>query len=124
MKKIIISIFVIAIAFIGCKSNPKDLITKKWRITDITMPGQILPDSIKQKVTQGSMEFTKDGKLVLTGLNVGGDNTATYTLSEDGKTLTVVANGQTQTNDVRELSKSKLSLHDQTSGSTITAVPK
>ena len=88
------------------------------------MPGQILQDSIKQKVIQGSMEFTNDGKLLLTGMNTEGDSTANYTLSEDGKILTVIFNGHQQVNNIKELSKSKLTLRDQTSGSTITAVPK
>lgn len=123
MKKILI-VLITATVFIGCKGKPKDLLVKKWRITDITLPGQILPDSIKQRVTQGTMEFTNSGKLILTGINMGSDNTATYTLSEDGKTLTVNANGQQQVNNITELSSSKLTLRDQTSGSTITAVPK
>lgn len=123
MKKLLI-ILIAATVFIGCKSKPKDLLIKKWQITDITLPGQILPDSVKQKVIRGTMEFTSNGRLLLTGINMGGDNAATYTLSDDGKILTVIANGQQQVNNISELSTTKLSLRDQNSGSTITAVPK
>jgi hypothetical protein len=125
MKKLLVLLFIASSVFISCNnSKPKDLIVKKWRVTDISVPGQVLPDSVKNSIKQGTMEFTKDGKLALTGMGMGGDKSGTYTLSEDGKTLTVVTNGQTEVNDVTELSKSKLIIHDKTNSSTLTAEPK
>ena len=123
MKRIIALLLLSSFLFIGCKEKPKDLIVKKWRVTDISVPGQVLPDSIKNNIKQGTMEFTKDGKLNLTGMGMGGDKSGTYTLSEDGKTLTVVTNGQPEVSDV-ELSKTKLTIHDKANGSTLTAEPK
>jgi flagellar basal body rod protein FlgG len=124
MKRIIVLLLLTSFVFIGCKDKPKDLLVKKWRVTDISIPGQVLPDSIKNNIKQGTMEFTKDGKLSLTGMGMGGDKSGTYTLSEDGKTLTVVTNGQSEVNDVTELSKSKLVIHDKANNSTLTAEPR
>ena len=81
-----------------------------------------LPDSIKASVMKGTMEFTKDGKMNLTGM--GNDQSGTYTISEDGKTIFVVTQGQTQSNEIKEISSSKLVLFDKTNNSTLTAVPR
>jgi hypothetical protein len=124
MKKIIFLLFISAsIGFISCKSNkPKDLIVNKWKITNIDVPNMPLPDSIKASVMKGTMEFTKEGKMNLTGM--GNDQSGTYTISEDGKTLFVVTNGQTQSNEIKELTSSKLVLFDRTNNSTLTAAPR
>jgi hypothetical protein len=112
-----------SIALISCSSNkPKDLIVKKWRISDINVPNMPVPDSIKKSLLKGTMEFTKDGKLILTGL--GNDQTGSYSLSDDGKTLFVVTNGSTETNDIMELTSSKMVLFDKTNQSKLTVVPK
>ncbi len=125
MKKTIFLLLLFsATIFVGCKEKPKDLLTKKWKITDMTMPGQAMPDSVKNTISQGTMEFTKDGKMTLTGMGMGGDQSGTYTLSDDGKILTVMTNGKSESNDVTELSKSTLKITDKTSGSSLTAVPK
>lgn len=123
-KTIFLFLLFAAAAFVGCKSKPKDLLVNKWKITDMTMPGQVMPDSIKNSISQGTLEFTNDGKMSLTGMATGGDQSGTYTLSDDGKTLTVISNGKSEMNDVTELSKSKLMISDKTTGSTLSAVPK
>lgn len=124
MKKIILLLLISgSIVFISCKSNkPKDLIVNKWKITNIDIPNMPLPDSVKASVMKGTMEFTKDGKLTMIGM--GTDQAGTYTLSDDGKTLFVITNGETQSNEIKELSSSKLILFDKTNNSTLTATPK
>ncbi len=124
MKKLIVFLLLAGTVLIGCKDKPKDIIVNKWKITDMSMPGQAMPDSVKSMISQGTMEFTKDGKMTLTGMGTGGDQSGTYTLSDDGKTLTVVTNGKSEMNEVTELSKSKLKIEDKANGSTLTAVPK
>lgn len=124
MKKTVFLFLLLASVFIGCKDKPKDLITKKWKITDMSMPGQAMPDSIKNTISQGTMEFSKDGKLSLSGMGMGADQSGTYTLSDDGKTLTVITNGKTEMSDVTELTKSKLKITDKNTGSMLTAEPK
>ena len=81
-----------------------------------------LPESVKASVMKGTMEFTKDGKMHITGM--GNDQSGTYTVSDDGKTLFVVTNGQTQSNDIKEITSTKLVLFDKTNNSTLTAVPR
>lgn len=123
MKKIIFLLLVsFTVGLISCKSKPKDLIVKKWKITDVLIPDMPLPDSVKATLMKGTMEFTKDGKMTITGM--GNDQTGTYTLSEDGKTLFVVSNGKTDSNEILELTESKLVLHDKANNSKLTAVPK
>lgn len=125
MKKVIlIALFFAAIIFTGCSNKPKDMIVKKWKITDMTMSGQSMPDSAKNMISNGTLEFTKDGKMSLTGMGTGGDQSGTYTLSDDGKILTVVTDGKSETNDVTELSKSKLVIVDKAKNNSLTAVPK
>lgn len=123
MKKIIFLVLLSASIFISCKSSkPKDLIVNKWRIIDVSVPGMTMPDSIKNQLMQGTMEFTKDGKLLLSGM--GNDQSGTYTISDDGKTLTVVSNGRTETNKIDELTKSKLVITDNTNGSKLSATTR
>ena len=124
MKKIIFLLFISAsIGLISCKSNkPKDLIVNKWKITNIEVPNMPIPDSVKATAMKGTMEFTKDGKISITGM--GNDQSGTYTLSDDGKTLFVVTNGKTESNDILELTSSKMILSDKTNNSKLTVVPR
>ena len=124
MKRIIFLLMITAsIGVISCKSNkPKDLIVNKWRITNIDVPNMPLPDSIKASVMKGTMEFTKDGKMILSGM--GNDQSGTYTLSDDGKTLFVITNGKTESNDILEITSSKMVLQDKTNNSKLTVVPR
>ena len=124
MKKIILLLFISAsIAFTSCKSNkPKDLIVNKWKITNIEVPNMPIPDSVKAAAMKGTMEFTKDGKINITGM--GNDQAGTYTLSDDGKTLFVVTKGKTESNDIIELSSSKMVLSDKANQSILTVGPR
>ena len=81
-----------------------------------------IPDSVKATAMKGTMEFTKDGKISITGM--GNDQSGTYTLSDDGKTLFVVTNGKTESNDILELTSSKMILSDKTNNSKLTVVPR
>lgn len=123
MKRIFFLTLIIAATFISCKSNkPKELIVNKWKITDIDVPNMPVPDSTKASVMKGTMEFTKDGKLIISGM--GNDQKGTYSLSDDGKTLFVVINGKTESNQIMELSSSKMILVDKANNSKLTVVPR
>lgn len=123
MKAFIAIILVSFFGLISCKSdNPKELIVKKWRITDIDVPNMPLPDTTKASIMKGTMEFTQGGKMLLTGM--GNNKSGTYTLSDDGKKLFVVVNGKTETNEIKELTNSKMILVDETNNSRITVIPK
>lgn len=124
MKRIIFLLFISAsVGMISCKSNkPKDLIVNKWKITNIEVTNMPVPDSVKASAMKGTMEFTKEGKLNITGM--GKDQSGTYTLSDDGKTLFVITNGKTESNDIVELTTSKMVLSDKTNNSKLTVVPR
>ena len=123
MKKLIYLLLFTAVVYVGCNSGkPKDLIVNKWKISDINIPNTPMPDSIKQELMKGTMEFTKDGKMSLTGM--GTDQSGTYSVSDDGKTLTTVSGGKTETSDINELTKSKMVITDKANGSKLTAVPR
>ena len=124
MKKIIFLLLIsFSIGIAGCKNNkPKDLIVNKWKIINIDVPEMPVPDSIKAAAMKGTMEFTNDKKWLITGM--GKDQAGTYTLSDDGKTLFVVANGKTETHEIVELTASKMVLLDRSNNSKVTVVPK
>ena len=124
MKKIFFLFFLAAsVIIISCSSNkPKDLIVKKWNLTNVDIPNMPLSDSMLANVKKGKMEFTKDGRILISGM--GNDQSGTYTLSDDGKTLFVITNGQTQSNEIKELTESKLVLYDKLNNSTLTATSK
>ena len=123
MKVIITIILFTTFGLISCKSaNPKELIVKKWRVTDIDIPNMPMPDTAKATLMKGTLEFTQDGKMIITGM--GKNQSGTYTLSDDGKKLFVIVNGKTETNEIKELTTSKMILIDKTNNSKLTVVPR
>lgn len=124
MKKIFLLLVLFAsYVFNSCSTDkPKDLVVNKWKIVNIDMPDMPLPDSIKANAMKGTIELTKDGKWIVTGM--GRDQTGTYTLSEDGKTIFIMTNGRTEANRIMELSKSKMVLFDSINNSKLTVVPR
>ena len=124
MKRILFLLLVFAsVIFISCNTDKtKDLIVHKWKITNINMPDIPIPDTVKAAAMKGTMEFTKDGKWLVTGM--GKDQSGTYTLSDDGKTVFIVSNARTETNQVLELTKSKMILFDSTNNSKLTFAPR
>ncbi|MEJ7823252.1 MAG: lipocalin family protein [Chitinophagaceae bacterium] len=124
MKKIVLLSFIyLSIGLISCKSkDPKELIVNKWKIKDIEIPNMPLPDTTKASLMKGTLQFTQDGKMIRTGM--GKNQSGTYTLSDDGKNLFVMVNGKTETNEIKELTTSKLILIDKTNNSKLTVVPR
>ena len=69
MKKIFFLLVLSVYAFNSCNTNkPKDLVVNKWKIINIDMPEMPLPDSIKASAMRGTIELTKDGKWLVTGM--------------------------------------------------------
>lgn len=116
LKPVTALILIAAIIFAGCKSKtPKELIVKKWKMTEVSggMSAR-MPDSLrKQLVKNMSLEFFTDNKYVLTGIDTS-THKGSYTLSDDGKTLTITpeATGKPEKNIIEELSGSKLIFAD------------
>jgi len=123
MKTIITIILFTTFGLISCKiANPKELIVKKWRVTDIDIPNMPMPDTAKTTLMKGTLQFTQDGKMIITGM--GKNQSGTYTLSDDGKKLFVIVNGKTETNEIKELTTSKMILIDKTNNTKLTVVPR
>jgi len=123
MKAIITIMLVTTFGLISCKSdNPKELIVKKWRVTDIDIPNMPMPDTTRATLMKGTLEFTQDGKMIITGM--GKNQSGTYTLSDDGKNLFVIVNGKTETNEIKELTTSKMILIEKPNNSKLTVVPR
>ena len=97
------------------------MLSKKWRPVAIS---QQLPDSIRNELfAKTSLEFTKEGKYYITGWQQ--NDTGTYTLTDNGKTLTV---SSTHTPKVTEifidtLTPDKIIFTTKSDGSSMTAVP-
>ncbi|MEI7965284.1 MAG: lipocalin family protein [Chitinophagaceae bacterium] len=110
-KLMVALVVLVTIFMIGCKGkSAKELIVKKWKISDISGKGaKDLTDSIKKILyTTATMEFTKEGKYITTDPQ-SGTNTGSYTLSADGKTLISNNEGSTVKDslDIVELSATK-----------------
>lgn len=110
-----------AVAFTACTGKPADMLAKKWKITDMTTATPI-PDSAKADMLKNAtMEFSKDGSYTMnaSGTPINGK----YTLSDDGKTLTLNANAGDKTEvTVQELTKSKFVATAK--NTTVTCVPQ
>jgi hypothetical protein len=115
-SRLLILAAVILFSAAGCKNKaPKDLIVAKWKLTDLTSSGSEIPDSIKQRMVKTAvMEFKSDNTFLLTGMEATAQ-TGTYSLSDDGKFLTVTPTetNKAEVDTVKELTSNKLVLTDQ-----------
>ena len=103
-------LLVAIVALASCKSkSAKELIVNKWKVTNIDGAPSDMTDSMKNVVyATATMEFTRDGKFISTGM--GPAKNGTYSLSNDGKTLSTTDDGSTIADvlNVEEISDSKL----------------
>jgi hypothetical protein len=101
-----------ALFFTSCKSkSAKDLIVNKWTLTDVSGEGikNLSEDEKKEMLGKFVMDLTKDGKVSMTGMGET-PKTGTYTLSEDGKTLFLTRDGDSNSDpqEINELKEGKL----------------
>ena len=109
--KLFASVLLVAIvAMVSCKSkSAKELIVNKWKVTNIDGAPSDMTDSMKNVVyATATMEFTKDGKFISSGM--GPSKNGSYSLSDDGKTLSTTDEGSTIADvlTVEEISDSKM----------------
>jgi len=110
------SLFVLVVSLAGCKNeNPRELIVNKWKLKElIPGPTRQMPDSVKEKMlNSATMEFMSDNKYILTGM--GETKNGTYSISDDGKLLTIssAVTKVTYVDTIVELTKNKLIIIDQ-----------
>ena len=120
-------LFITTLLLAGCKSkSAKELIVNKWKITNIKGgDADLMPDSIRTEIySSANMEFTKDGKFMVSMLN--NKTTGTYSVSDDGKKLTTT-DGERKTPeiaDILEISADKFIISSTKDKTTITFVKK
>ena len=75
--------------FASCGPDTDDALAKTWQVSDIETENE-LADTIKTAMLLSStIQFTKDGKYTSSG-GIGADQ-GTYTLDENGKTLSTIS---------------------------------
>lgn len=119
---ILILLFIIT----ACGSK-KDRLIGKWKIEEMKLAGgeEIAEEVYKELIEGASFEF-KDNK-TFTVQMMGENQTGTWELSDDVKTLTTNAeNGQVSTFTIQELEKEKLKMTAQENNKesfTLTLIP-
>ena len=107
-------LLVTTISMVSCKSkSAKELIVNKWKVTNIEEAGSGMSDSIKNVIyATATMEFTNDGKFISSGM--GPTKNGSYTISDDGKTLTSTDEGSTTPDilTIEEISSGKMIIKD------------
>ena len=78
-------------------ASTKDLLFKKWRITD-AFPGPESPDE-KLEMLKTVIEFTSDGKVMVTGSG-GTNQEATFTLTTDDKYILSTDKGKDKSDSI------------------------
>ncbi len=119
IKKLIVLLTLFAVS--SCKSNNAELIAKKWRPVAISFP---LNDSTKKELfAKTVIEFTKDGKYIINGPQM--NDTGTYALTDNGKTLTVTGGSKSQNIEmsIDTLTNDKFVFTTKADGSSTTTVP-
>ncbi len=107
-----LAFMLVALIFTGCKGkSAKELIVNKWKLTELSGENaKEMTDAEKKEMTNKFlMELTKDGKVMMSGM-WDTPKTGTYSLSEDGKTLFLIRDGDTKADPqvINELKGDKL----------------
>lgn len=107
-----VTLMLTALIFTGCKGkSAKELIVNKWKLTELSGDNaKEMTDAEKKEMTDKFlMELTKDGKVTMSGM-WDTPKTGTYSLSEDGKTLFLIRDGDTKADPqvINELKAGKL----------------
>jgi Lipocalin-like domain len=106
-----VALMLVALIFTGCKKSAKELIVNKWKLTALSSENakEMSEEEKKEMIEKLVMELTKDGKVTISGM---GDTpkTGTYSLSDDGKTLLIIRDGDTkaESQTINELKADKL----------------
>ena len=105
MQKIMLSLAAMIIILAGCKTKRRDLIVNKWRINN--MSGDRPDRNMQQTIDKTVIEFTADGKYILSGTDH--DQEGTYKVSDDGRWLVITtAKDFTDSSKINLLTKNTL----------------
>lgn len=120
MKNILLNFFstILVCFLVSCGGNAKKDLATTWQLSDYEIKGD-QNDSVKNAMLLGStIRFTEDGHYTSSG-GIGADQ-GTYTLDEEGKTLSTISSAGKKSNvyTIDDLDTEKLVL--SSGGTTIT----
>lgn len=108
---------------ISCSQDRRAALAKTWQVSDIETEDE-LDDSIKHAMLLSStLKFTEDGQYTSSG-GIGADQ-GTYTLDEEGRTLSTISSAGRSSDvyTIEDLEKDKLVLKRNGTTITCTAIP-
>jgi len=123
-----VAFLALVVLMMACKSNPKESLTRKWKVDaeafktimkdELEKMKKEKPDQAKQieatlpmlegMISGVTLEFKADGSAEMVAM--GQTQKGKWTLSEDGKKITIDDNGKKEEMDIVEVSKNKLVL--------------
>lgn len=113
----------LTIVMVACGGSAKDNLVGKWQVSDIDMSAMLesVPEDQKafmesmlpmmeEAMKSMTMEFSADGKVITKSSMMGQENEdeGTWTLSDDGKTLSFDTDGKKEEMEVTELTATKM----------------
>lgn len=113
----------LTVVLVACGGSAKDNLVGKWQVSDIDMSAMMESVPEEQKAFMESMlpmmeeamksmtmEFSADGKVITKSSMMGQETEeeGTWTLSDDGKTLSFDNEGKEQTMEITELTANKM----------------
>lgn len=103
----------VASLLFSCKRDTKEEIAKTWQLNNIQTETELV-DSVKKSILLSStFQFTEDGHYTSSG-GIGADQ-GTYTIDEDGKTLSTISSAGRNSDvyTIKDLDKDKLVLYSR-----------
>lgn len=103
----------VVLFLLSCRPNPTEKLSRIWKPVEVTGEG-INDDNKKDFLKEGNrMEFTKDGKFISFSAGLAND-TGSYILSQDGRTLRVTTSKGKQTEfSINELKRNRAILENK-----------
>jgi len=113
----------LTIVMVACGGSAKDNLVGKWQVSEVDMSAMLesIPEEQKafmesmlpmmeEAMKSMTMEFSADGKVITKSSMMGQENEdeGTWTLSDDGKTLSFDNNGKKESMEITELTASKM----------------
>ncbi len=109
------SIVLILFLFANCGNNPADLVVGKWQIEDVKTTSEIPKEQqeafkkvIDEMKANSFLEIKADKKFIKN--NNGDVFNGSWTISEDGKILTLIYGKTKEVSKINELTNEKLSV--------------
>ena len=128
------AIAALSVVVIACSSSPKDKLIGKWQVTAVDASEMLktIPEEqkafVEKMIPQFEemmktivMTFEKDGKMNTKANMMGktSDENGTYTLSEDGKELSIKTKGDAQKMKIESMTDKEMKIEADMDGAKI-----